>query len=239
MSTYGLDASKILNLTTATPNTLTIFPGGTGDEDIVALDDKNILQLNGARDVLTIFPGGADDTIALDDKSILGLTSGETVLTLFPDSIGTTDAVAIKPDLQAGATVGHMMYRELALGIVKKVEVSAPLTFSRTGVLSSAKEHTGKLGIPRVVLPQTLPAAPQTVNSNMTLASRSTVGRNYITRASGATFLPGGDWGDTETTNDLPEVLDRFQFLKVQANMTAVGEGAEHDVYVPCYYKLP
>ena len=240
MSTYGLDASKILKLTTATPNTLTIFPGGTGDEDIVALDDKNILQLNGARDVLTIFPGGGgnDDTIALDDKSILGLTSGETVLTLFPDSIGTTDAVAIKPDLQASTTAGHMMYREDALGIVKKVEVSAPLTFSR-GVLSSAKEHTGKLGIPRVVLPQTLPAAPTLLSTNMTLASRSTVGRNYITRASGATFLPGGDWGDTETTNDLPERLDRFQFLKVQANMTAVGEGAEHDVYVPCYYKLP
>ena len=238
MSTYGLDAKNILKLDKGTPNTLTIFPGGTGDEDIVALDDKDILKLNAPADVLTIFPGGAgdEDIVALDDKNILQLNGARDVLTLFPDG-GGADAVAIKPDLQAGATAGHMMYRELALGIVKKVEVSTPLALSATGTLSYVTDtHVGQnLTAGRVVV-----SAPTLLSTNMLLSTGNpgNVGQNFITRASGASFLPGGDWQDASNTNSIPQV-NRFQFLLVQADMTEIDPSLEnHPVYVPCYYNV-
>ena len=239
MSTYGLDAKNILKLDKGAPNTLTIFPGGTGDEDIVALDDKDILQLNGVpADVLTIFPGGAgdEDIVALDDKNILQLNGARDVLTLFPDG-GVVDAVAIKPDLQAGATVGHMMYRELALGIVKKVEVSTPLALSATGTLSYVTDtHVGQ----SLTAGRQLVSAPTLLSTNMILSTGNpgNVGLNFITRADGASFLPGGDWQEGSNTNSIPPV-NRFQFLLVQADMTEVDGGTEnHDVYVPCYYNV-
>ena len=235
MSTYGLDAKNILKLDKGAPNTLTIFPGGTGDEDIVALDDKDILQLNVPADVLTIFPGGADDTIALDDKPILGLTLGATVLTLFPGGV-TDDKVAIAPDLPAGATTGKIIYRQTTGGHLANVTVNPPLYF-RNGDLSTyghiGKEGTGTSRPPPEV------RVPNVVPTNMILA-RTRAGQNYITRdAEGLVgFLPGGDWTDATTTNMLPETCNSFQFLEVRANMDAVDPGGtgSQAVYLPCYY---
>jgi len=245
MSTYGLDAKNILKLDKGATNTLTIFPGGSGDEDIVALDDKDILQLNVPADVLTIFPGGADDTIALDDKPILGLTLGATVLTLFPD--GTTERVAIKPDppLAAATGAGDIIYRASdGTGTLAKVDVQLPVTFSSTGVLSCDLEHVG------VTSSDTMgqeTRTPNRVHQNMTLATLGRVGLNFITRndTDRTCYLPGGDWTEAgSATNEPPlvppiggEKLNSFQFLAVTANMTAIDPSlVEQTVYVPCYY---
>jgi hypothetical protein len=239
MSTYGLDGKKILKWNTATPNTLTIFPGGTGNEDKIALDDKDILQLNAAEDVLTIFPGGASntDTIALDDKNILQLTSATTVLTLFPDG-GVGDKVAIKPDppLAAAAGAGDIIYRASdGRGTLAKVTVSAPITFTSTGILTA---NPGKQSV--TVGVQVRTKNPTIVPENMTLARSGRVGLNYITRSfeNRTCYLPGGDWTDPTTTNCLPETCNSFQFLEVQANMSGLVPpgGDPQAVYVPCYY---
>jgi len=240
MSTYGLDAKKILKLDKGAPNTLTIFPGGSGDEDKIALDDKDILQLNAAEDVLTIFPGGADDTIALDDKKILGLTSGGTILTLFPDGV-TDDKVAIGPEPPDGTVAGDIIYRASdGTGTFAKVDVQPPVTFSSTGVLSYEVGHVG--GTSSRVGAQVRTRNPTIVPQNMTLATVPRVGLNFITRnrADRTCYLPGGDWTDPTTTNCLPETCNSFQFLEVQANMDIPRiEGTNpHIVYVPCYYNI-
>ena len=50
------------------------------------------------------------------------------------------------------------------------------------------------------------------------------------------TYLPGGNWSDLSTRNNLPVTCDRFNFLDVTANMSLVGGTDSHTVYIPCYW---
>ena len=53
-----------------------------------------------------------------------------------------------------------------------------------------------------------------------------------------ATYLPGGDWGNAGSTNNLPAACNQFLFLQAVADMSAVSLGSAYEVYVPCYYAI-
>ena len=52
-----------------------------------------------------------------------------------------------------------------------------------------------------------------------------------------STYLPGGDWGSGISRNNLPVACNKFNFLDVSANMTAVGGSDAETVYIPCYWR--
>jgi hypothetical protein len=60
------------------------------------------------------------------------------------------------------------------------------------------------------------------------------IGRNAVEQ----TYLPGGDWAARGSNNHLPGNCNAFVFLKVGADMSALGLG-ELPVFVPCYFTYP
>jgi hypothetical protein len=48
------------------------------------------------------------------------------------------------------------------------------------------------------------------------------------------TYLPGGS--GFASNNSLPVACNNFIYLKVIADLTAIGLSAEYEVYVPCYF---